>query len=205
MPEIDWADPNLQFIDLSGDGLPDVLLARDDHFVWYRSRGKEGFDEPRIVRKPHDERRGPALVFADGTGSIFLADMTGDGLADIVRVRNGEVAYWPNHGHGRFGRKITLGTSPVLDMPDQFQPGRIRLADVDGTGPTDLIYLGAEGTRIWLNQSGNHSLRRSRSLDFRCSTTPRASTWSTCAATARPASSGRRGASRRCSGSTSSI
>ncbi|WAS90969.1 SpvB/TcaC N-terminal domain-containing protein [Nannocystis punicea] len=155
VPEIDWQDPNLQFIDLSGDGLPDVLLARDDHFIWYRSCGKDGFDGPYLVRKPHDERMGPALVFADNTGSVFLADMTGDGLADIVRVRNGEVAYWPNHGHGKFGRRITLDASPVFDKPDQFQPARLRLADVAGTGPTDLIYLGTEGTKIWLNQAGN--------------------------------------------------
>ncbi|HEY0137949.1 MAG TPA: SpvB/TcaC N-terminal domain-containing protein, partial [Nannocystis sp.] len=155
VPQIDWNDPNLQFVDLSGDGLPDVLLSRDDHFVWYRSLGKEGFEAPCVLRKPHDERSGPALVFADGTGSVFLADMTGDGLADIVRVRLGEVAYWPNHGHGRFGRKITLGDSPVFDLNDQFEPARLRLADVDGTGPTDLIYLGAAGTRIWMNQSGN--------------------------------------------------
>ncbi len=155
VPQIDWNDPNLQFIDLSGDGLPDVLLARDDHFVWYRSLGKEGFEGPRILRKPHDERTGPALVFADGTGSVLLADMTGDGLADIVRVRLGEVAYWPNLGHGQFGRKITLADSPVFDLGDQFEPGRLRLADVDGTGPTDLIYLGAAGTQVWMNQSGN--------------------------------------------------
>ena len=29
--------------------------------------------------------------------------MTGDGLQDIVLLRNGNVAYWPNLGHGRFG------------------------------------------------------------------------------------------------------
>jgi RHS repeat-associated protein len=155
VPHLDWNDPNLQFIDLSGDGLPDILLARDDHFIWYRSLGKHGFEEPRVLRKPTDERSGPVLVFADGTGSVFLADMTGDGLTDIVRVRIGEVVYWPNTGHGRFGRKITVADSPVFDLPDQFQPTRLRLADVDGTGPTDLIYLGADGTKIWMNRAGN--------------------------------------------------
>ena len=33
---------------------------------------------------------------------------SGDGLVDIVRVRNGEICYWPNLGHGRFGRKVTM-------------------------------------------------------------------------------------------------
>jgi hypothetical protein len=34
--------------------------------------------------------------------------MSGDGLNDIVRARNGEVCYWPNIGYGRFGAKVTL-------------------------------------------------------------------------------------------------
>ena len=27
--------------------------------------------------------------------------MSGDGLTDLVRIRNGEVCYWPNLGYGR--------------------------------------------------------------------------------------------------------
>ena len=37
-----------------------------------------------------------------GTLAVFLADMSGDGLTDLVRIRNAEVCYWPNLGHGRF-------------------------------------------------------------------------------------------------------
>jgi hypothetical protein len=32
-----------------------------------------------------------------------LADLSGDGLTDIVCIRDGEVSYWPNLGYGRFG------------------------------------------------------------------------------------------------------
>ena len=32
--------------------------------------------------------------------------MTGDGLQDIVLLRNGNVAYWPNLGHGRLGPPV---------------------------------------------------------------------------------------------------
>ena len=58
---------------------------------------------------PLDEETGPRVVFADGTQSIYLADMTGDGLSDLVRIRNGEVCYWPNLGYGRFGAKVDDG------------------------------------------------------------------------------------------------
>jgi RHS repeat-associated protein len=155
LPQINWDDPNLRFLDVDGDGVADVLITRDDAIVWYRSRGKGGFGPPEILSKPRDDERGPAVVFADRTEAILLVDMVGDGLVDLVRVRNGEVCYWPNRGHGRFGRKVTLEGSPWLDPRDQFDPRRVRLADLDGSGTADLIYLGHDGVRIYFNESGN--------------------------------------------------
>ena len=31
----------------------------------------------------------------------------------------------------------------------------MRLADIDGSGTTDLLYLGADGVQVCFNQSGN--------------------------------------------------
>ena len=80
-------------------------------------------------------------MFADGTQSIYLADLSGDGLTDIVRIRNGEICYWPNLGYGRFGAKVSMGHAPWFDEPDQFDHKRIRLADIDGSGTVDVVYL----------------------------------------------------------------
>jgi RHS repeat-associated protein len=107
------------------------------------------------VRQALDEERGPRLVLADGTQSIYLADMSGDGLTDLVRIRNGEVCYWPNVGHGRFGAKVAMDNAPRLDGFDQFEQSRVRLADIDGSGTTDIVYLGRDGVRLYFNQSGN--------------------------------------------------
>src|SRR5205823_3207328 len=103
------------------------------------------------VPRSQDEEKGPALVFADEKQSIHLADMAGDGLPDIVQIRSGEVCYWPNLGYGRFGPKITMGRAPLFDPPDHFDPRRIRLADIDGSGTTDILYLGRDGVRFWFN------------------------------------------------------
>src|SRR5262249_32388854 len=91
----------------------------------------------------------------DGAQSIFLADMSGDGLTDIVRVRNGEVCYWPNLGYGRFGSKVTMDNAPWFESQDQFEPRRGRLPDIGGAGVTEIIYLAVDGVRLYLNQSGN--------------------------------------------------
>ena len=122
---------------------------------WYRSRARDGFEPARTVSVPSSEDEGPALVFEDGTQSIFTADMTGDGLADLVRVRNAEVSYWPNRGHGGFGARVVMQRAPVFDAPDRFDPRRVRLADLDGTGPTDVVYLGDSGAVLWFNEAGN--------------------------------------------------
>ncbi len=155
LPNIDWNDPNLRFIDIDGDGLPDLLISEDEAFVWYRSLAKDGFTAAQRIFHPSDDNKGAAIVFADPTESVQLADMSGDGLMDIVRVRNGEIAYWPNLGYGRFGAKVTMEASPAFAGLEEFDARRIRFADVDGSGTSDVLYLGAAGVTLYFNQAGN--------------------------------------------------
>jgi RHS repeat-associated protein len=154
-PNIDWTNPNLKTLDLDGDGHADVLISEDEVFTWYPSLGKDGFGPAGQVRKQFDEDKGPALVFADGTQSVYLADFSGDGLTDIVRIRNGEVCYWPNLGYGRFGARVSMSNAPLFDTPDLFDQKRLRLADIDGSGTTDIVYLGRDQVTLYFNQSGN--------------------------------------------------
>ena len=157
LPNVRWDDPNLKFIDLTGDGHADIMIAEDYAFVWYPSLAERGFaEDARKIHQSLDEEKGPRLVFADGSLSIYLTDMSGDGMTDLVRIRNGEVCYWPNLGYGRFGAKVTMDNPPWFDTSDQFDQRRIRLADIDGSGVSDIIYLsGGNGIHIYFNQSGN--------------------------------------------------
>ena len=154
-PGIDSRDRNLRLLDLTGDGHADLLITEGEVFSWCPSQGEEGFGQAARVNLPLDEERGPRLVFADRTESIYLADLSGDGLSDLVRIRNGEVCYWPNLGYGRFGPKVTMDKAPWFDHPDQFDQGRIRLADTDGSGTTDILYIRRDGIQVYFNQSGN--------------------------------------------------
>ncbi|HMI94717.1 MAG TPA: toxin TcdB middle/C-terminal domain-containing protein, partial [Polyangiales bacterium] len=142
-------------LDLTGDGLADVLLGDDHAFVWYESLGELGFAEGQRVARALDEERGPRVVFAAAGESVFVADLSGDGLSDLVRIRNGEVCYWPNLGYGHFGAKVTMDGAPSFDLPDRFDAKRLQLADLDGSGTSDLVYFAADGPRIYFNQSGN--------------------------------------------------
>lgn len=155
MPVVDWSSPNLKFIDLTGDGFADLLIAEDHAFSWHASLAAEGFAPAQRTLQAFDEEKGPKLVFADGTETIFLADLSGDGLTDLVRVRNGEISYWPNLGYGRFGAKFTMNESPRFDRSDLFDARRIRLTDIDGSGTADIVYFGSNSVNLYFNQSGN--------------------------------------------------
>jgi hypothetical protein len=89
-------DPSARLLDVDGDGIADLLVTEERVFRWYPSKGKEGFEPSRTALKALDDNLGPTVMFQGGDETLLLADMTGDGLTDLVRVRNGAVVYWPN-------------------------------------------------------------------------------------------------------------
>jgi len=160
IPNIEWSDPNIWFVDLTGDRHADILITDNEVFTWYQSLAEKGFAPSERVMQELSEEKGPRIVLNDSSQSVYLADMDGDALSDLVSIKNGEVSYWPNLGYGKFGSKITMDNSPWFDSPDQFDAKKLRLADADGTGIPDIFYIGASkynggGIQIYFNQSGN--------------------------------------------------
>lgn len=152
-PSFSLSDPNVRLVDLTGDGRSDALMTGVDHFMWYECLGEEGFAPPEYIPRRHDLDQFPDVYFDDPAGRVRLADMTGDGLNDIVLVHNGRVDYWPNLGYGRFGTRITMENAPHLDV--DFDPKRLFLADLNGSGCADLVYVDFDRVHFWFNRSGN--------------------------------------------------
>ena len=67
--------------------------------------------------------------------------MSGDGLTDIVRIRNGEVCYWPNLGYGRFGAKVTMDNAPCVRSPGRVRPAAHPARRHRRLRDDDIIYL----------------------------------------------------------------
>jgi len=155
-PNIDFNNPYLRFLDLTGNGLSDIIIFGDQVFTWYQSAGNKGFLPASKTPKPLSDRAGPRVVFQDAKEQIYFADMTGDGLSDIVRIRNQSVDYWPNLGYGRFGGIVRMGNAPIFAAFSELNYKYILLADVDGSGTTDILYLKSGGVDMYLNQSGNN-------------------------------------------------
>src|SRR5262249_43942252 len=78
-PRLRWDAGSVRLPALTGDGLAALLVTEDGGLVWHPSLGAGGFAAAVRVGAPADDERGPRVVFADGTQSIHLADLSGDG------------------------------------------------------------------------------------------------------------------------------
>jgi RHS repeat-associated protein len=152
-PSFHLKDPKVRLVDLTGDGRSDALMTEAEHFLWFECLGEKGFAPPQAIARVHDLDHFPDVFFDDPAGRVRLADMSGHGLNDIVLVHNGRIDYWPNLGYGRFGRRITMENAPLLDV--DFDPKRLFLADLNGTGCADVVYVDVDRVHFWFNQSGN--------------------------------------------------
>ena len=148
-PSFDLEDPEVQLVDLDGDGVTDAIRngSRLECFFhhprdgWHRTRRVDRADLPGF----------PQTSFSDPR--LRFADLSGDGLQDVVMIHDGSVEYWPSLGHGDWGQPVTMAGSPRFAYG--YDPARILLGDVDGDGLADLVYVDDTRVTLWLNRGGN--------------------------------------------------
>ena len=142
--------PSQTWVDMSGDGVADLVQLTAQAVRVYPSARSQGLAPPIVQPKPPGM---PPTLEGAPTEVIRFADMAGSGQAHLVRIRNGEVVYWPNLSYGRLGDSITMENAP--DFGKDFNAAQLFLADLDGSGTTDLIYIEPTQATIYFNQSGN--------------------------------------------------
>jgi RHS repeat-associated protein len=139
-----------QWVDLTGNGLADLVFFEPDTLKLYPGLGIEGFDTATRVPFPHDF---PATTGNNEEVLQMFANMLGDGVEHYVRISNGRVECWPSTGYGHFGAMRLLHQAPFID--NGMDVRRLKLADIDGSGTADIIYVAHDHIKIWINQSGN--------------------------------------------------
>lgn len=97
---------------------------------------------------------------------VRMTDMNGDGLPDIVRLRAGQVLYWPGRGNGYWGTgerdDCRAGTFAqdhhiLVANPPQFGTtinGGLELGDVNADGLADLVEFRTNAVDIYVNEDG---------------------------------------------------
>ncbi|WP_156432455.1 SpvB/TcaC N-terminal domain-containing protein, partial [Burkholderia sp. MSMB1498] len=142
--------PQAQLADLVGSGLSDLALIGPKSVRLYANQ-RDGF--ARATDVVQSEETTLPIAGRDARELVAFSDVLGSGQTHLVRIRHDGVMCWPNLGRGRFGRPFLLAT--LNFARDTFNPDQIFLADLDGSGATDVIYLERDHLTLYLNQSGN--------------------------------------------------
>jgi RHS repeat-associated protein len=180
--KIDFGRDTLEtkVVDVNFDGLVDVVVSTGLEFQTFFSLGRlpDGDGQfgdakltgPSSADLSNDPVRtcvptaGTPVRFSDN--DTELADMNGDGIADIVRLRRGDIRYWPGRGNGVWGtgrrddcprntfsddRELAMVSSPNYS---DINGSSLRLDDVNGDGLDDLVQVRYDGVDVWLNIDG---------------------------------------------------
>ncbi|MCB9575836.1 MAG: VCBS repeat-containing protein [Polyangiaceae bacterium] len=187
-PKIDWGKDTLdtQVMDVNFDGLVDVVVTTGTEVQTFFSLGRypggdgqfgqaywTGATTASISNEPVRTCvpwSATPVRFSDP--DVKLADMNGDGITDIVRVRKGDIRYWPGRGNGFWGtgkrddcpaggfgsnRHVLMDASPQYS---DVSGDSLRLDDVNGDGLTDLVQIRFSDVDVWLNVAGTSWTKR---------------------------------------------
>ena len=180
-PKVDFTNHNadIRAMDVNGDGLVDVVFSAGTEMQTFLSLGRYQGGDGQFGHIVWQDPNPPAISNDPLTAcvpwaatpvklsdaDVRIADMNGDGLPDIVRVRKGHVEYWPGRGNGFWGtgsatdcpagsfgqgRQIAMASSPYYSQV----AGLLHLDDVNGDGLADLVQVRFNDVDIWLNVDG---------------------------------------------------
>lgn len=147
---LEYFHPAAMLADMSGAGLPDLAMIGPKSVRFWQNN-RQGWGEAQNVVQ--DDAYPLPIYGYDARVLVGFSDMTGSGRAHLVRIAADNVSYWPNLGHGKFGQPVTIPGFILADST--FNPDRIYLADIDGSGTTDLIYAHGDHLALYINESGN--------------------------------------------------
>jgi hypothetical protein len=144
--------PQGQLANLMGAGLSDLIMLGPRSVRLHANLNGNRFSTATEVGRRADEDDLP-LPGNSRSELVAFSDVLGSGQQHLVRIRHNEVKCWPNLGRGRFGKGRVIAT---LDFSyEEFEASRVLLADLDGSGSADLVYLLPKCARIFMNRSGN--------------------------------------------------
>lgn len=148
---IEYRHPRTMMADITGAGMADLALIGPKSVRLYAGTG-DGWEKALNVLQPTGIQL--PVPGTDERVLVAFSDMAGSGQQHLVQIRKQDVRYWPNLGHGQFGEPITM-MEWFFPLSLVFNPTQCFLADLDGSGTSDVIYVVKDQVIIQINQSGN--------------------------------------------------
>jgi RHS repeat-associated protein len=133
LPARSLANPDLELVDLFGNGLPNLMEMNGTVRYW-RNLGGGRFDLPRFMQD------GPAGLALSDAGVQFV-DANGDGRTDLLVTNAAMSGYFPLSFGGTWDRRSfqRYRKAPSFNLKDP----EVKLVDLDGDGVTDAIRSGS--------------------------------------------------------------
>lgn len=121
---------NLTLVDVSGDGVRDLVYSTGDHIAVQPGLGNGTFEWPTYHYTPSN------------TQAFRVADVNGDGAGDLVyaSIVESSVRIRLNIGNGWFGAEQTYGTGAAVRM--------VVVGDINADGKQDLVVLHDADRRV---------------------------------------------------------
>lgn len=138
--------------DLMGAGRHDFAMIGPRSVRLYANRQTSGFAPAIDVAHPIGDTL--PVISSSPDELVAFSDILATGQQHLVRIRHNEVKCWPNLGRGRFAKGFVLATLPFAYRT--FKARNVLLADLSGSGATDLLYLTRDHLWIFLNKAGNN-------------------------------------------------
>lgn len=153
LPALD--DPGTALVDMTGDGLPDILETDGEEHRYWPNHGEGRFGTPRPLP-------GTPAGMTLGERGVSFADLNGDGAADLISAGSRMTLSVANTGAGAWAERPTVQRDQLPLSP---AGAATRLVDLDGDGRVDLLQSGPDGLLLAYNEGNGewsrpHAVRR---------------------------------------------
>ncbi|MFZ4702431.1 MAG: SpvB/TcaC N-terminal domain-containing protein, partial [Candidatus Methylumidiphilus sp.] len=143
-PYFSFDNASIRLVDLNNDKLVDVLRdTGSSYLIWLNrkdGRWNPDYDGETWLPDNNHLRLDSSIT--------RLGDMNGDRIDDLVHVQSGYVSYFPGKGMSEFDTEVVMANPP--ENLGVFAKD-LELTDLNNDGLGDLVLVGNEHIRVWLN------------------------------------------------------